>query len=246
DGKTATYNWALAKPETPAWFQTYNGDVHTNSYLYNAIPSGNFLIETLGGVCSAKSSIDLGSGSVGSSNDWKVESYNHTISLPSLIFSGSYDALSRWNDLEAGKVYELSDNEITSTVNYKVSGTGFAVIYRDGDLAIGNDIKSDDVDSTGLVIYVKGDVTVDKNAEQIDAIIFATGEITIESKGDKKDKALIVNGGLYGNKVSLTRNMYKSNDNVLPSETVNFTPLYLVGTIPQEFQQVKIYWKEEE
>jgi len=246
NGKTVSYNWALVKPEKPAWFNTFDGDIHTNSYLYSAVPSNKYLIsaswDNSGGVCSAKLSIDLGLGSVGDKNNWGVSDYNRIIDFPPIALEGSYSSFDRWNNLSAGEIYEFSDNEITSTVTYKVSGTGFAVIKVEGDLDINNDIKSDDLDKTGLLIFVDGGVTIGENAQRVDAIILAAGEIAIEGKGGKNDKVLVVNGSLYGNKVTFGRNRYKADENAAASETVKFMPIYSVGTIPQDFKQMKIYW----
>ena len=259
-GETKFVNWALVKVQDPAWFKVFDGDIHSNEAIQDYLPIDEYLIDKTagwdesGGMCTAGGDVELGFGDIGSGNSWLVEDYNNTdINLPILEFKGSYDSLPNWNSLEAGKTYESGSLTINSTVNYRVDGEGIVLVKVDGDLAIENAIKNANpgTDESGIVFYVDGNVTIGKNAEQLDAIILTTTgkSITVKGKevGDpehRKDKQFLVNGSLYAGSFSLPRNRFNIDANIAPTEIVNFMPIYLVGSHPKELEQLKIYWAE--
>ena len=98
-----------------------------------------------------------------------------------------------------------------------------------------------------MVLYVNGNVIIEENVEEIDAVIYATGKIDIRDNGNRTDKKIIIRGGLYGNIVGLGRDRYKIDGNTSESEEIRYKEIYVASgkdNAPKGIQEVKIYWKE--
>ncbi len=132
-------------------------------------------------------------------------------------------------------VYNLTGN---LTLNNNISGGQNGVILVDGNLLIKpSNKKLTTTPNVGLVFIIKGNVNIDQEVDQIDAVIISTGTICTAYNidgatcldGNTQTPKLLINGSL----ISLTdtapiKFRRKLADNSDPAEKIVHQPKYLV------------------
>lgn len=149
------------------------------------------------------------------------------------------------SDLENSKIdvggavdhiyYFTGDLNITSPSDFSGNNTG--IIFIDKNLNFGpslpsNKFKQGNKDS-GIVFVVGGDVVIDANLTEIDAVIIASGTIYTAGSGCATSsvqtaKPLVINGSLVSlNDTKPIKFCRKLADNSKAAEKINWDPKYL-------------------
>ena len=122
---------------------------------------------------------------------------NASSSLLPLVSGGSNYSVGKNTTLviAAGQNHVYNDFEADKNFTLNVSGTGTARLHIEGDLVLaGGAAINANGNPEDLVIYVNGNVVIDKNAD-INALIWASGNIDIDKNGSTNG-ALSANGSI--------------------------------------------------
>ncbi len=137
-------------------------------------------------------------------------------------------------------IYHITGN---LTISSNISGNQTGVIFVDGNLNIGpipsNKLQYGTANS-GLVFVIKGDVNIDKDVTQVDAVIIAQGKIytagaTCSQLQPVTASQLVINGSLVSlneaNEIEFCRKLGETGalkDSTDPAEIINHQVKYLV------------------
>ncbi|MDD5416057.1 MAG: PA14 domain-containing protein [Candidatus Daviesbacteria bacterium] len=146
------------------------------------------------------------------------------------------------------KLYHIT-GDLTVESNMTVGKTG--IIFIDGNLSINTNLTHTS-SNAGLVLAVKGDVTVNPSVTRIDAVIISSGKIYTAGSGCNHGSPvtanqLVINGSLISldsNKnIEFCRTLGSNNNTTKPAELINNQPKYLV-ILRNLFSQTYQKWEE--
>ncbi|MBI2086199.1 hypothetical protein HYT74_02570 [Candidatus Daviesbacteria bacterium] len=135
--------------------------------------------------------------------------------------------------LNSDSVYNTTGN---LTISSNIPGNKTGVIFVEGNLILSPaSQKLTTNDSAGLVFVVKGNVNINKDVSQIDAVIISSGIIRTAGStcttSAETASALTINGSLVSldsTKPPVFCRTLGSNDNTQPAEKIVQQPKYLV------------------
>ncbi len=230
---------ALVKVRPPEWFQTKEGDVHSQGTINSQVPSTAtnpyFCLdgegETPGVVSYNGSSSDFGDEAPVSSTDWLAntnfsrKSYNYFYQLlgsPEESITGENDNF----PTESGVYFR--DGPLNVNNPETVPAGRQLVILVNGKLTINNRIK---VNNGGyLVIITSGDIEIDGLVDQIEGIYITDGAI---STGNE-DNQLTAEGTFIAQKFNLERGSPGNPLNETePYEEFHYRPDIVMNSHPE-------------
>lgn len=233
------------KSDPDPWFQTENGNVHSNNSLTQTIPPDKYFmngVTSSEGVLTAQNSISIGGGKISrrDPNNWKDGAYG-TITTPTYeTLWNNYksklvsDKTSWPNPVPTGVVRVKSDVNLNTTRWQAISGNPTVIFIGDeagdGSVIPRNLTITDNLTGKKVIFVVSGNVTLNKQVEDIQGIIICDGIFDTASVAvvQGEDRPLNFTGTVIANQFSLER---RRSDNNNPSEKFVYNPSFLIDFI---------------
>ena len=232
---TPTPTPSLSTP-LPNWFQTQEGDVHSNGDIIAKIPENNFFsLRGEGGFPGVVSSFNqnpyFSQGGV-SEKDWLAAGlkdkrrydysyFNTLLEIPqeNVIINNGILPSSLVDD-------KINNQLITSSPFWKIEGDleveslnndlGVKVFLVSGNLTFKNDLN---LQNTLPVFISQGDIEIKPQVHTLTGVLISSGEINTGKA--KEEKTFILNGAAIGKNFSLER---ERETNSQPAEFFTYNP----------------------
>ena len=229
-----------------------------------AVGAGQSWIKTTGGDVGAKSNIDIsympageqlstylaasGGNLQNARGAWNLSSYTGQLTPPGLVYSffaTRFMARAQANTNSSDPCNIAGGGDLaycSHSARYDggAIAAGASVWFIEGDLTIVSDLKIGAGDT--VVLIASGNITVETGVRQVDAVLVAGGEFRDCSTSCGSAQQLLINGAVYGGKLSLSR-MLSANNDTLPAVTIVFAPKY-IDKVAKLIGSPSIQWAE--
>ncbi|MFH1388788.1 MAG: hypothetical protein ABIG86_02075 [Patescibacteria group bacterium] len=205
------------------WFRTENASIYANGAISQG---GGGADDTASGLIISGTTVSNVSSGLGII----LEYYKHKTAPLSFVemLSKTKNVLTVSSFPRSSGAY-LINNDLTigsNTVPSEVkNGSAKVVVFVKGDLTVGYDI---DLASSGAIVFiVAGDVDIARTVTKLDVFIVADGSIDTTYNGNSKSDSILINGGLVGKAVNLSRQI-SSKQATDPAEDIVWNPNHLL------------------